>query len=1281
MKRGAWLIAFLLLTALSHAGISISSSTATQINLEFNLDSHEIRHIQDFSRISMPGYGFHEDPGAPALPYYEFKIGIPPYGAAKATILYHTEEEVELPARIAPEPYPRSVDGNTIYQYEIDEAKYRNSASNILEALGEQSFRDYHYIPFLVNPFIYDGHNKLRVITHATIQVQLQGNVSQSVAKRYDPAAEIVLDQLLNKEQAQYWQHRQRATVNYADFSRSTMWAKIETEKPGMHKISYSQLTDFPLGDIDPRTFRLFATSGTVMDQDQIDPGELFEELPIRVVGEEDGSFDTGDYIVFLGSDRTGYEVNKVFQSAAQSVYHNPYSHNSVFWLTFAGQFEGTPKRITSDTSNPPYDETVARHQVVVHVEEEAHRYSLTGYSWYMHRLFGSSTMDYTFSISLPELDSSLDQRLEMRFRQEEGGSASTHKIKVWVNNRLVPSNQADSTQHTWTGNSIFNFSRFTNAFVSGNNTIKIQAIRSGPDNYYLDFYRVTYTQVLNKSNTQFAVNADSGSTKRYVVVGQSSGVEVYQVKSPGNIRLLPIEENEMSLTFVAESNSQDIFYLLSSNEHFNPVSVNVMQPNDIATSDGAVQSIIVCPQEFINQAEELAQIYMENWGLRTKVVPQNDIFNQFSGGHPDPMAIRQYLRHVYYNFPEPKLSSLTLLGIGSMDWRNYSRVAAHKNKVMIFQDNSNGITSDDFFGMLTNITHPEIAIGRYPVSNDSELTTMIDNLRNYTQDPLPGLWRNDVLLLADDELEGDLTADWGHTVDMEALSQMLNPSINQIKIFAAEYESDEFLNKPRVRDEVVDHINDGVLIWFYVGHGAFDSLSMQNYFTGSVDLGRFDNPDQQILFITAACEVSLFDHWAYDSLGQKVVLLENAGAIASVGSTRKSFAGPNQELMTIFMPNMINSRMPLGLALTDAKIRHTGSAANDSYYVIFGDPNLHIVPPKHNPGLLPETQNGIYHSRESASFSGAFYDPDLQGEAIVLAKDAGTNYLVGGYPVTKPGSMIFRGKASVENSEVNPSFIVPDDVVSGNNGVLLAYLWDENTQQDYSTYFYPMKISDEVLPDAPPNDSPPNIELFMSSYDFRAGDKVGTSPVMYARISDENGINLTGKAGHNILLVIDGSAQPISVTDYFSYDVDSYTSGVVTYQLPKLKEGHHTVQLIAFDNFNLPGVADTHFISQDTGDISLQDLLIYPNPMKTEGYVSFIISEPAEYTLDLFTMSGRRIRRLEGSASQGFNKIALSARDDFGDRLANNTYFIRIKARSANGKSIEKQERLVIYK
>jgi hypothetical protein len=39
---------------------------------------------------------------------------------------------------------------------------------------------------------------------------------------------------------------------------------------------------------------------------------------------------------------------------------------------------------------------------------------------------------------------------------------------------------------------------------------------------------------------------------------------------------------------------------------------------------------------------------------------------------------------------------------------------------------------------MLTSLSHPEIAIGRYPVSNTNELNTMLRNLRNYTQKPMP---------------------------------------------------------------------------------------------------------------------------------------------------------------------------------------------------------------------------------------------------------------------------------------------------------------------------------------------------------------------------------------------------------------------------------------------------------------------------------------------------------------------------------------------------------------
>lgn len=186
---------------------------------------------------------------------------------------------------------------------------------------------------------------------------------------------------------------------------------------------------------------------------------------------------------------------------------------------------------------------------------------------------------------------------------------------------------------------------------------------------------------------------------------------------------------------------------------------------------------------------------------------------------------------------------------------------------------------------------------------------------------------------------------------------------------------------------------------------------------------------------------------------------------------------------------------------------------------------------------------------------------------------------------------------------------------------------------------------------------------------------------MLYAKISDDNGINLTSTAGHNILLVIDNSLNPISVTQYFEYDTDSYTHGTLIYQLPKLSEGPHSVQIIAFDNQNLPQVAEAHFVAKQSGPISMENLLIYPNPVKNEAHITFIISEASDITLDLFTMSGKRIRRIKSFVQPGFNQIPFDGRDEFGARLANNTYFIRVRAKTQDGKSIEKRERLVIYK
>lgn len=1289
------LAAFCLLSA----GITVVDRQGSGLIVEFELGGYQLFEDSGFTSIHTDQTsGSPSQSGGPSLPYFEFKVGIPPNGNASYQILSTSSEKVRMKRRVLPVPFINNGEDGSEYDFRIDELLYKPSRHEPIVSLGTQIFREHPYVPFVVNPFIYDGDLTLEVLTKIRIQISIQGDVGTKSTPRIDPMADILLSQLLNAEEAKFWIQTTREEIYYADFSRSPWWVKIETDKNGIFRINPSQLSFLPVSEIDPRSIRIFSTFGKVLPSQTIYPGEAFTEIPIYVHGEEDAILDPSDYIAFYAINRNGYDTNSALQTDFQKIYQNPYSSNVVYWLTFAGSFDNPPLRIPTEEPLVNFNQEVSSHTEIIHVEKERYRRELIGYTWYMNRLFGSSTLDYAFDINLPDLNSAEEQILQMRLREEETSGNNTHKISVFVNGVVVP-NQYNSDVHQWQSTSIFNFSRPTSAFQSGNNRIVIRVFRdSGISNLFLDYYTVQYNRNLQKGTSQYLVNAhvpSVGQSVKYNFTGNSDNTFVFKITSPSIISILPIEITANGFSFKSTGETDTQFVVAKPSEYYSPVSIEQMNPVDLTILQGPIHSVIITPSDFLDKAQELAELYWQNWQYTTKVVLDTDIFNQFSGGNPDPLAIRQYLRFVYHNAPEPKIQSVTLLGLGTLDWRNFSGAAAAKNKMMIYQHPFKSITSDDYLAMLTNDRNPEIIIGRYPAKDLNELSIMISNFREYTQNPTPGLWRNHILFLADDTVNGPNSNEWIHSVDMQNLSSLIHPSVQNTKIFAEEYDYDEFLNKPAVRNDFFDAINDGRLLWYYIGHGSFDKLGMQNYLSASTDMHRFQNSNKLGLFIAASCEVSWFDYWAFDSLGQKTVLMNGVGAIASVGATRKSFPMPNNSLMRIFVPNITNERYPLGYALNDAKIRYTSSPDNNAMYVILGDPNLEIVPPQRigdmtlsvvdnsDDDARSRSSSGdslILHARQRAKTQGSFGQEGLNGEATVLAFDNMFSYQIGNLTVDKRGPQIFRGKVSVESANLQSEFIVPDDVSNGDTGLIYAYFWDELSQKDYITYYSPMSLSNVVLPGSQVNDLPPEITLYLSSMDFRPGDTVSTKPVLYARISDENGINVTGSAGHHIFLILNNSAQPISVTEYFSYDTDSFTTGGLTYPLPELNEGHHILQLIAFDNYNLPEVAETDFIAKNTGPITLENFLPYPNPMRDSGYITFLISDDAEITLDIFTMSGKRIRRIETLAHKGFNQIPFDGRDEFGKKLANNTYFIRIRAKTQAGGSIEKRERLVIY-
>ena len=961
MKRLTIIAILLLACGIAMAKFTVVERTGRQMIVDYSLDEYDIQDLQGFSSIMMNEAGYPQEPGQPSLPELEFKIGIPPNGNATFSLISSTQTRLILPNRLSPVPQIINRDGISDYKYEIDEELYRMADRNSIQKLEPGLFRGHSFVPFVLSPFRYDGDKTLDIMTTARLQITLQGDIDAKSPLRNDPMSTRVLQQLLNSEDAQSWYSTERAQVNFAEFSRSPWWIRLETDKAGMYRINPSQLTGFPISEIDPQSFRIFSTFGKVLPLKAAYAGEQFTEVPIQVVGEEDGSFDSSDYILFHGSNRSGYDINAVLciedtaNITTTKTYHNPYSQNAVYWLTFAGNFEQPPLRIQMEDTPGSVNETVNSHPQVVHVEEEKHLYRQEGFTWYMTRMFGSSTLDYAFDVNLVDLDSSKSQTLELRMQKEYISSNFVHGISVFVNGVVIPySTDPYVDIHNWSNIFIFNFRKETSAFQSGNNHIVIRVHRPGVvDNLFLDYYRITYSRKLLKTNQQYIANASLsalGQAVKYEFIGTAPGTKAFKKTSPGQISQLPITEVAGGFSFSSTGGASTQFMISRPNEYFSPVSVQKLDPVDLSQISGSIQSVIVTPAEFLDQANALADMYQQNWGYHSKVVLQQDVFNQFNGGHPDPAAIRQYLKYVYYNAPSPALQGVTLLGLGTMDWRNYSGMAQNKNKIMIFQNPKYAFCSDDYFAMLTNDIRPDIVVGRYPVVNAVEISNMLSNFQSYTQNPTPGLWRNELVLLADDNVNGNVTNDWQHTRDMQDLSTMLNPAVLQTKIFAGEYDFDEFLNKPKVRAALIDEINRGKLLWYYIGHGSYDILGMQDYFNVATDLGRLQNSDLLPLFIAASCEVSTFDHWARESLGQKIVMMNNAGAIASVAATRVSWPGPNHSLMSYFIPNMINLRYPLGEALLDAKIRYTGSSQSSSnnalVYAILGDPYLRVVPP-----------------------------------------------------------------------------------------------------------------------------------------------------------------------------------------------------------------------------------------------------------------------------------------------------------------------------------------------
>jgi len=236
-------------------------------------------------------------------------------------------------------------------------------------------------------------------------------------------------------------------------------------------------------------------------------------------------------------------------------------------------------------------------------------------------------------------------------------------------------------------------------------------------------------------------------------------------------------------------------------------------------------------------------------------------------------------------------------------------------------------------------------------------------------------------------------------------------------------------------------------------------------------------------------------------------------------------------------------------------------------------------------------------------------------------------------------------------------SMRVPRDAAPGPRAAAAAYAsqgdHDAGTTMDSVLVVIPPTQADSLA--LRPVDGAPRVDL-----GFKSGlSVVKPGDTVRAVVRDQDGINIlsTTNEGRQAIL-IDKLPLPIDVNEFFTFEHGGIdTAGTLLFPLPDLAVGPHRLVYKVSDSFGSTTLDTLSFNVTDAQDYYAEAVLNYPNPFQTSTQLLFRLSNKASIQLDIFTVSGKRVKRIEDTREGGEAWIEWDGRDTAGDDLANGTY------------------------
>lgn len=448
-------------------------------------------------------------------------------------------------------------------------------------------------------------------------------------------------------------------------------------------------------------------------------------------------------------------------------------------------------------------------------------------------------------------------------------------------------------------------------------------------DLVHVDRYEIQYPRPLNAISGRLDLTGVSGG----ITAEEFSSSEVVGWARSGAARLKGVVTTASGngfrarLTLPVIERAGERAYLADTTSLLRPrITAAREVPADLLVGSG--QYLIISHPAFLDHLGPLVAAKQAQ-GLTVKTVDVLDLYARYTGGEPDPAAIRRYVaaaanrigtRYVLLVGGDT-YDTFDRLGLGSISF--IPTLYAQTDDLIHFAP------ADPLFGDTDQDGVPDLAVGRLPARTPEELTLLIDKILDFPSTPAAAVFAADGSHIREFSTVGDqLTAltprGWSRTTAY----------IDDLGISAA-------------RQTLLSAFSSGAALVSFVGHSGPTVWSFQNLF-GSSDVNGLNNSGAPALVVQWGCWNTYHVAPQYDTLAHRFLLAGPQGAAAVLGSATLSKSTSDQILGPRVQRYLFNRGMTIGDAVIAAKRDVAGQGDLRDVLIgwtLLGDPAMVLNP------------------------------------------------------------------------------------------------------------------------------------------------------------------------------------------------------------------------------------------------------------------------------------------------------------------------------------------------